>query len=42
MGEIAVESLINMIEGIEDTSTPKQIVLKPELVVRNTTCKARC
>ncbi|WP_372813140.1 LacI family DNA-binding transcriptional regulator [Paenibacillus sp.] len=42
MGEIAVECLINMIEGIEDTSTPKQIVLKPELVVRNTTCKARC
>jgi DNA-binding LacI/PurR family transcriptional regulator len=41
MGEIAIESLIDMIEGRVSLSTPKQIVLKPELVVRNTTCKAR-
>ncbi|PZE22750.1 LacI family DNA-binding transcriptional regulator [Paenibacillus xerothermodurans] len=41
MGVMAVESLIDMIEGRESTSTPKQIVLMPELVVRSTTCKAR-
>ncbi|MEX2460561.1 MAG: LacI family DNA-binding transcriptional regulator [Paenibacillaceae bacterium] len=39
MGEIAVESLIDMIEGRVSLSRPKQIVLKPELVIRNTTCK---
>jgi DNA-binding LacI/PurR family transcriptional regulator len=41
MAELAINSLIDMIEGKEDKNVPKQIVLKPELVVRNTTYKAR-
>jgi DNA-binding LacI/PurR family transcriptional regulator len=41
MAEVAIHSLIDMIEGRGSKDVPKQIVLKPELVVRNTTYKTR-
>jgi LacI family transcriptional regulator len=37
MGEIAAENLIEMIEGINKTSSFRQVTLKPELMIRKTT-----
>jgi LacI family transcriptional regulator len=41
IGDIAVESLIKMIEDGDKFQTPHQIVLKPEIVVRKTTAKKK-
>ncbi|MCL6600322.1 MAG: LacI family transcriptional regulator [Alicyclobacillus macrosporangiidus] len=41
MGEIAAEMLIDMMEKCELAQSPRQIVLKPELVVRKTTARRR-
>jgi LacI family transcriptional regulator len=39
MGSIAAQTMIDRLEGLEDW--PKQIAVEPELVVRESTAKAR-
>jgi DNA-binding LacI/PurR family transcriptional regulator len=39
MGEIAAETLIKMIQEGTKPKTPKQIVLKPEIIIRKTTSR---
>ncbi|MFD0715567.1 LacI family DNA-binding transcriptional regulator [Paenibacillus sp. GCM10027626] len=39
MGKIATENLIELIEGANDTGSLRQVILKPELIVRKTTAE---
>jgi DNA-binding LacI/PurR family transcriptional regulator len=41
MGRSAVELLIEEIESGEESGAPRRVILEPELVVRNSSCRVQ-